>query len=47
MIEYYHREYKEILHNKFTHMWEKFLDAETIRHYRAAFEHELGGKAEG
>ena len=41
VIEHYLREYKEILHNKFTLVWGKILDAETIRHYRAAFEQEF------
>jgi hypothetical protein len=47
VIEHYLREYKEILHNKFTLVWEKVLDPETIQYYRAAFDHELGMKAKG
>lgn len=41
VIDHYHREYKGVLRNKFTYLWEKVLDDATIRHYKAAFEQEF------
>jgi hypothetical protein len=41
ILQHYNQEYREILENKFTRLWEKSLDNSTIRRYRALFEQEF------